>query len=338
MSYTVKENAHAVLLPAFAATQLSEGVRRHLAGGGCSLLLGETREEYIAREMSLQRKQEETTETVIALTETASSLAGDTLVAVDQEIGGICRLHSLAPSFPAKEQIGGYTTTDFEELSANMAAAAKALGVNCFLGPVLDIVTGENPWLESRTWSRDPATVSRISSAYIRGIQANGIAAAAKHFPGYQCMSLDPAIATEARNTEPLTSFETCFIPFTDAILNGVEIIMTGPAIVEAFDVDKAASVSQPVIGILQDRLKFKGIVMSDDLDGKAILHGRPITLTAVEALNAGSDLLLIADIDDQVEQIAAAIIRAVDAGDLSENRLNEAALKIRNIAAKYSR
>jgi beta-N-acetylhexosaminidase len=334
MSYTLKENAHAVLLPAFGTTQLGDTVKRFLSNGGCSILPGETREEYVAREMAPQRRQEETAETLLALTGEATSLSGNVLVAVDQEIAGICRLHDLVPPFPPKEQIAELSSDEFETISSDIALAARKLGINCFLGPILDIVTGDNPWLYGRIWSTDPIVIARISSAYIRGIQANGIAATAKHFPGYSHIALDPAIAPEARMTEPLGSFETSFIPFADAIQNGVEIVMTGPAIVEAFDPERAASISPSVIRVLRERLGFKGVVMSDDLDSQATLRGRPITQVAVDALNAGSDHLLIADIDDQIGQIVLAIINAVNSGDLAETRLTEAATKVRALVA----
>lgn len=334
--YTLKENAHAVLLPAFGTTQLSDTVKRFLSNGGCSIIPGETREEYVAREMTLPRRQEETAETLLALTREATSLSGNVLVAVDQEIAGICRLHDLVPPFPPREQVGELSSDEFETLSSTIALAARELGVNCFLAPILDIVTGDNPWLNGRIWSTDPTVIARISSAYIRGLQANGIAATAKHFPGYSHIALDPAIAPEARMTEPLITFETSFIPFADAIKNGVEIVMTGPAIVEAFDSERAASISPSVIRILRERFDFKGVVMSDDLDSQATLRGRSITQVAVDALSAGSDHLLIADIDNQVDQIVLAIINAVNSGELAEIRLTEAATKVRALVTKY--
>jgi beta-N-acetylhexosaminidase len=336
--YSLKDNAHTVLLPAFGTTRLSDTVKRFLSNGGCSILLGETRAEYVAREMTLQRRQAETAEIFLALRSEAASLAGSVLVAVDQEIGGICRLHDLVPPFPPREQIAGVSTDEFETIASEVALAARQLGVNCFLAPILDIVTGDNPWLKGRTWSTDPTVVARISSAYIRGLQANGIAATAKHFPGYSHIPLDPAVAPDARMTEPPGSVESSVVPFADAINNGVEIVMTGPAIVEAFDSERPASVSPSVIRILRERLGFKGVVMSDDLDGQATLRGRPITQVAVDALNAGSDHLLIADFDDQVDQIVLAITNAVSSGELPEIRLTEAATKVRALAAKYSR
>jgi beta-N-acetylhexosaminidase len=183
MSYCLKEDARAVLLPAFGTTQLSEAVKRFLSNGGCSIIPGETRGEYVAREVTRQRRHEETAEILLALTREARALAGNVLVAVDQEISGICRLHALVPPFPPKERVGKLSSHEFETISADIALAARKLGISCFLGPILDIVTGDNPWLSGRTWSTDPVEIAKISSAYIRGLQANGIAATAKHFP-----------------------------------------------------------------------------------------------------------------------------------------------------------
>ena len=337
MVHTVKDNAHAVLLPAFDDTQLSDTVKRFLANGGCSVLIGETREEYVARQMSLKRRQEETAETIIALTDEARSIAGKSIAAADQEIGGICRLHDLVPPFPADETISSMGTKEFEAICAGIAKAAKALGINCFLGPILDIVTGDNPWLRGRTWSSDSLVVAEKSSAYIRAIQSHGIAATAKHFPGYGVIERDPAVDPDARNREPQHSFQNSLVPFIDAIDNGVEIVMTGPAVVESFDPVKPASLSSAIISVLRDDLGFEGVVMSDDLDTKAISRGQPVSKAAVEALKAGSDYLLLADIDDHINQVVSAIVAAVESGDLAEDRLENAATKIRYLAAKYS-
>lgn len=336
MSYTIRDNAHAILIPAFADTHLSDAVKRFLSNGGCSVLVGESREEYVAREMSADRRQREKAGTIIDLVHEAKSLSGDVVVAVDQEISGICRLHDLVPPYPSRERIKEISSAAFEEIITTIAGAAKELGVNCFLGPVLDIVTGKNPWLEGRTWSLDPERIAELSSSFIRALQTNGIAATAKHFPGYSSVTGDPAIDPDARSKEPRHSFRDNFIPFAEAINNGVEIVMTGPAIVEAFDAEKAASISPAVIRVLREDLGFNGVVMSDDLDAKAILREQSIHQAAVEALKAGSDYLLVADIDDHIDLIVSAIVRAVQSGDLDEERLGNAAEKVRSLAAAY--
>ena len=337
MSYTIRDNAHAVLIPAFADTSLSDAVKRFLANGGCSILVGESREEYVAREMSPERRQREKAGTIIDLVNDAKSLSGDLIVAVDHEISGICRLHDLVPPFPSGERINELSREELEDISAAVAAAAKGLGVNCFLGPILDVVTGENPWLEGRTWSTEPVAIAAVSSLYIRALQTAGIAAAAKHFPGYSVIERDPAVDPEARNSEPRHSFQDNLIPFVEAINSGVEIVMTGPAIVDAFDSQKAASISPAVIRVLREELGFNGVVMSDDLDAKAILRGKPLQRAAVEALKAGSDYLLIADTDDHIDLVGSAIVTAVESGDLDEGRLGEAAARVRSLAGKYS-
>ena len=337
MHNTVRDNAHVVLLPAFAHTRLSERVKRFLSNGGCSILLGETREEYVSRKMSAQRRQDERADTILDIAEEAKTLSGNVIVAVDQEIAGICRLHDLVPPFPLQETIEGLSKQEFEAICSTIAAKAKELGVNCFLGPILDIVTGENPWLSARTWSTNPYVIAEKSSAFIRAIQANGVAATAKHFPGYSAIEKDPAVDPNAKNIQSLQSFKNSFVPFIDAIKNGVEMVMTGPAIVEAFDATKAASLSPIVIEVLREELGFKGVILSDDLDAEAILRGHPITHTAIEALNAGCDYLLIADSGEQIDQIISAIVAAVEAGDLEQHRLAEAAAKVRSLAMKYS-
>ena len=331
------ENAHAVILPAFDTTTLSDSVKRFLQNGGCSILLGESREEYVARKMSSDRIAAETTTTFLRVTEEAADLTEHLLVAVDQEIGGICRLHTLVPRFPPAEEVSTYNVELFEKLSFSIAAAAKDLGVNCFLGPILDIVIGQNPWLSGRTWSTKPDIVARISSAYIRGIQRAGVAATAKHFPGFHNIALDPAIEAKAIVIEDAGSFKSGFIPFADAIKNNVEMIMVGPAIVQAFDSEKPASISPKVIQKLRSEFSFKGVIMSDDLDSRATIKGRSVEEVAIDALNAGSDHLLMAAIGNQLERVANAINDAVEKGELAEQRLQEAATKVRALVRKYS-
>ena len=205
------------------------------------------------------------------------------------------------------------------------------------MAPILDVVTGRNPWLSGRTWSTDPDVIARLSSAYIRGVQAAGVAATAKHFPGFHSIALDPAIEPGAILTERADSFKPGFIPFADAIENGVEIIMVGPAIVEAFDAEKPASISPKIIGMLRSEFGFNGVVMSDDLDSRATMRDRSVEEVAIDALNAGSDYLLLAAIDDRLERVVDAICEAVEKGELAEERLSEAGAKMRVLAKKCS-
>ncbi|WP_147822584.1 glycoside hydrolase family 3 N-terminal domain-containing protein [Salidesulfovibrio onnuriiensis] len=337
MSHTLLENAHAVLFPAFSNLSLSDAVNRHLSSGGCSVLLGETRSEYVARKMSPGRMAEETVESFHEVTARAKGLAGSLLVAVDQEICGICRLHGLAPAFPSAAKLAGMEETEFEALAGRVAATARGLGINCFLSPILDCVTGVNPWLRNRTWSRDVSAIGALSSAFIRGVQRHGVAATAKHFPGYADIALDPAEEAEARSRVPRAVVEAGLGAFAQAVDAGVELVMLGPAIVEAVDPQCPASVSAATIALLRDRFGFDGVVMTDGLEAPATSLGRDVAEVAVDALNAGAEMLLVGDEGGKLDTLAARIVRAVDSGELPEERLQRAADRVRALSRRYS-
>lgn len=333
---TIDQDAHAVLLPAFADTSLSDSVKRYLEKGGISILIGETREEYTAREMSAKRREIETAETLIAVATEARRHSGELLVAVDQEMGGICRLHDLVPGFPPRAELRDATSAEIEDITCHIAGIAAGLGINVFLAPILDILTGRNDWLADRTWSEDVNKVADLSAAYIRGAQRGGVAATAKHFPGFSTTTGDPAIDGTAVAPASREEIEAGYPAFTAAIKAKVEMIMVGPAILPALDDKRAALRSPIVIDQLTSRLGFRGVVMADDLDAKAVLRGDSVEMAAIDALNAGCHFLLLADIGDQVSDVASAITAAVGQGTLNRKALAEAAAKVRQLAVSY--
>jgi len=335
-SYTLSENAHAVLLPAFATTELSPAVKKFLSNGGCSILLGESREEYVARAMTAQRQQQESTQSFRDIVTIAKSLSGNLIVAVDQEIAGIQRLHNLVSPFPQAKKITLEPASSFEATCAKIALEAKQLGINCFLAPILDNVSGINPWLQNRTWSTNVELIAKFTSAYICGVQNEGVIATAKHFPGFSNIILDPAIHADAEMIASKDDIDENLLPFIDAIHHNVEMVMTGPAPVNAIDHTKPASLSAPVNDLLRNKLNFPGVILTDDLDSQATLRNQSLSDIAIEALTVGADLLLIADIDDHIDQIVLSIEDAVHANLLSEQRLANAARRVRNLAHRY--
>lgn len=191
---TVTEDAHAVLLPAFADNKLSDGVKKYLDAGGVAILLGESREEYVARRMRDERRSFETPEKLHAVITEARRRSNYLLTAVDQEMGEISRLHDMVPQFPSRQDLLRATSEEIENIAIQVAKCAAGMGINSFLSPILDIVTGENAWLKGRTWSTDIDKVAKLSTAFIRGVQRGGVAATAKHFPGFASATGDPEI------------------------------------------------------------------------------------------------------------------------------------------------
>lgn len=332
MSSELYRAAYSVLLPAFADLNLDDTVRRYLSRGGVSILLGETRDEYVGRAMSPERKAAETQADFSSIARQAASLAGaPVLIAVDQELGGIERLHRLVPAIASREQLKGLSTQDIEHQCFEMAKVARGLGVNLFLAPIVDVVTGANPWLLNRHLGADPVEVSRVSCAFIRGIQRAGVIATAKHFPGHYLTEDDPAIS-EATVPGPLELLHDSLEVFKEVIACGVQAVMPGPAVFPAIDPDHSASTSPKVIGILRDTLGFDGLIISDDLDAVSILRGNAITDTAVAALAAGAHLLLVSS-ESGLDAIAQAIVAAVHEGALDRQVLLHASSRVRELA-----
>ncbi|GAA5020440.1 hypothetical protein GCM10011506_04850 [Marivirga lumbricoides] len=169
---TIKEqiikDSYAVLLPAFTELSLSLTIRNFLTNGGCSILLAETREEYVNREMSAERQQNETQEAIKQLIDEAKKIQPGLIVAVDQELVGINRLHVLSSNTPTRKEVKLMNPTALESICSDIAIEAREMGVNCFLAPTLDIVKGKNPWLLGRTWTTDVYELIKISAAFIK--------------------------------------------------------------------------------------------------------------------------------------------------------------------------
>lgn len=332
MSSELHRAAYSVLLPAFGDLSLDDNVRRYLSRGGVSILLGETRDEYVGRDMSSARKNAESRTDFVTIAQEAASLAGaPVLIAVDQELGGIERLHQLVPAVAPREQLNDLSAQDIEQRCFEMASVARDLGVNLFLAPIVDVVTGANPWLHNRHLGADPVEVSRVSCAFIRGVQRAGVIATAKHFPGHYVTETDPAIA-EATVPGPLELLHDNLEVFKEVIATGVQAVMPGPAVFPAIDPDHSASTSSKVIGVLRDTLGFNGLIISDDLDAVSILRGNSITDTAVASLAAGAHLLLVSS-ESGLDAIAESIVAAVQGGVLDRQILLDAALKVRELA-----
>jgi len=328
---TIVEDVHAVLLPAIADLELTDALKQFLDRGGRSILLGETRDEYVARRMASERSQAETRDQFMEVAEQVRHRVGPALIAVDQEPAGIQRLHSLVPPLPHLAELQQMSDTAIETSCRATAAAARGMGVTMFLAPILDVITGRNPWLAGRTLGTNHREVARIAAAAVRGFQAGGVIAVAKHFPGHSDIDGDPAIA-EATVSLSMAQLEPGLAIFRSVIAAGVGAVMLGPALVPAVDPKEPSPTSRATAQLLRERLGFRGLVVSDDLEAKATLRGRSLVDTAIASLKAGADLLLVAA-GDHLDALCGAIGQAVADGRLGRERLSAAADRVRAAA-----
>ena len=326
--------SHRVLLP--AVDDLDPRSVREFVERGCrSVLLGETRPEYLARTMSDERRARETPELVRAMVrDLRSSASGPLIVAADEELVGIRRFEHLISRSRSPRRAPA-SPEEAATLAAGRATEFAALGVNTVLGPVLDVVRGANPWLSGRNLGPDPAPIARLGKATIEGLRAGGVSAIAKHYPGHAVVEDDPAVA-RARVHTSLEDLETIDAePFRAAVDAGARGIMLGPAVIESLDPDAPASTSATVVRHARETLAFDGALVTDDLDAVSILRDRRFGDVAVAAIAAGADLLLVAA--PHAEECAGALEQAVQSGTLDFERLSDAAVRVERLAAASS-
>lgn len=268
---------------------------------------------------------------VAALTASVRAVAPDAVVAVDEEGGDVTRLH-VADGSPV---LGALALGHVDDLDLTRAAGRAvgaelaALGITLDLAPVADVNSNAaNPVIGTRSFGTEPAAVGRHVAAWTTGLQSAGVAACAKHFPGHGDTAVDSHLGLPVVDVPLSVLAERELVPFEAAIGAGVAAVMTSHVLLPAIDPTLPATLSPAVLGLLRDRLGFRGVVVTDALDMAGASGSRGIPAAAVLALAAGADLLCLgADKDvDLVRAVQAAVVDAVRSGALPEERLVEAA------------
>lgn len=258
------------------------------------------------------------------------------LVASDFERGADFRIDG-AISFPTAMAVGAtHDETAAEWMGRASASDARALGIHWIFAPVADVnVNPRNPVINVRAFGEDPEHVGSMVAAFIRGAQAAGVMATAKHFPGHGDTSVDSHLALPVldHDSERLQSVELG--PFRAAINAGVGSIMTAHMAVPAFTADPGlpATLSHAILTeILRSQLQFRGLVVTDAMEMGGISRRWWSGQAAVEALAAGADMVLLSP---NPRAVHGAVMRAVERGDLSAERLDDAVLKVLTAKAK---
>ncbi len=236
-----------------------------------------------------------------AIQEARPAEAPPLLVAADQETGQLVGLGDGTTQFAGAMALGAAGDEDLAERVARATARElRALGVNVNYAPVCDLATDPaNPALGIRSFGDDPEAVGRLAAATVRGLQAGGVAATVKHFPGAGDTAADPhhGLPRVDRTEAELAARE--LVPFRAALAAGARLVMTGHVALPGPDVDLPASLSPAILrDLLRRRLGFDGVTVSDALDMKALAQGSAQIVDAIAALRAGEDVLLGA-VDD---------------------------------------
>ena len=296
---------------------------------------------------------EQTTRLVDGLQQASSKIP--LLITIDQE-GGIVRRLQTGTGMPGNMALGATRSTDLSYKVGNVIGKElNSLGINFNFGPDLDVnINPANPVIGVRSFGSDPKMVSDLGVAYIKGVQAAGVAATGKHFPGHGDTATDSHLGLPIVTHDIETLNKVDLVPFKAAIANGVDMIMTAHVAFPAVDdtkviskkdgtqVNLPATLSKKVLtGLLRTELGFKGVISTDALNMQAIAEHFGAEQAVIMAINAGTDIALMPAVVQNSEQIANldkvynAVIDAVKTSVIPETRITESATRIMTLKIK---
>ena len=262
------------------------------------------------------------------------------LIAIDQEGGRVQRLRAPWTVWPPARRLG---ELDSEDLTRGMAEAIawelKACGISLDFAPVVDVDTNpKNPIINDRSFSGDPEQVAKLGAAFIEAMQKSGVAACAKHFPGHGDTDTDSHLDLPVIEHSRSRLDDVELRPFRKAIAAEVAAIMTAHIMVRELDEKVPATLSPKVVTtLLRDELGFKGVIVADDLEMKAISVHWPYAISAVLAAKAGCDILPVCEHEEAQVAVIEALVRAEESGELRKRDIDDSLLRIEAMIDKFT-
>jgi beta-N-acetylhexosaminidase len=258
------------------------------------------------------------------------------LIAVDQEGGLVQRVRAPATMWPPMMSHDGLPAGEDERIAEQVGRAIgeelRALGFDIDFAPVLDVHTNPaNPIIGERAFGRDAQSAARRALAFARGLDSAGILACGKHFPGHGDTDTDSHLALPRIDHawDRLEAIELA--PFKLAAQAKLPMIMTAHVVFAALDATRPATLSEQVVtGLLRKKLGYQGVIVSDDLDMKAIAGNMGIGHAAVQAIRAGCDVLLLCCNEEYQAQAEIAIVKEAEADSAFRRRVGESAARVR--------
>lgn len=249
------------------------------------------------------------------------------IIAIDQEGGRVARLRSGVEELPSMMAVAAAGSEDLaRRAGAQMGYDLRRAGVNLDYAPVLDLALFEkNTVIGARSFGDDPQEVARFAAAFASALRDAGMLATYKHFPGHGSTEVDSHLDLPVIDLDEDVLRERDLAPFR-LLLADAPAVMTAHIVVNAFDRERAATISRAVLGnLLRNACAFEGVCFTDCMQMDAIAKGIGSVPGGVEAIRAGADCVLVSHSIDIALQTIDALVQAVEDGALERARLTEA-------------
>lgn len=270
-------------------------------------------------------------------------------ISIDQEGGLVYRLQE-GTQLPGNMAIGATRSTDLAYKNGKVIGAElKAVGINWNLAPVADVnINPANPVIGVRSFGGDPDLVSKMTIAYMKGVQSEGVAACLKHFPGHGDTAIDSHLGLGIVDKDRATLDKVELKPFRDAIEAGADAIMTAHLSFPALDDTKVtmraadstereitmpATLSYKILTeLVRNEWGFEGVIITDAMNMKAISDNFGPVDAAIRAVKAGADIVLM-PVD--VDGVFKGLVKEVKEGRIPESRIDESVRRILTLKLK---
>lgn len=246
-------------------------------------------------------------------------------IGIDMEGGRVARLKAPFTVWPPLKKLGDLDAPTVSFHMANrMGQELHAVGINLDFAPCVDIFTNaKNTVIGDRSISGDPEMVAKHASALVRGYVKSGVMSCAKHFPGHGNTLVDSHEDLPVEDLD-LARLESCeLIPFKKSFKARVDMVMTAHIKFPQIDPQWPVTLSEIFLKkILRDELRFRGLIITDDLDMKAMAKHYDPESIPVRSLQAGADLLLYCNEANSPPKAIESVISAIAQGQLSKDSL----------------
>jgi beta-N-acetylhexosaminidase len=241
------------------------------------------------------------------------------LLALDGEGGLVKRLPPPHVQLPAAPMAALMGPGRIFEMALEAGREMALLGFNLNLAPVLDLQV-EGGIMAGRSYGPDPGLVAGCARAFMEGFRAAGVLTCAKHFPGLGAAMEDPHSVLPSIGLGP-EAMAPHLRPFGELAASGLPMVMTSHCLYPGLGLDRPATFHGAAAAMLRGRLSFDGPILSDDLEMGAVAGNLPVGEAAVQAVQAGHDLVLVCRRRRAIEEAHGALALALASGRLDASR-----------------